>query len=458
MEPAASSRVPTTADEVRAAIDRELPGVITDLERLVAIQSVSADPSRTDQVQASADAVAQLITDLGGTDVQISRADDGGPAVIGKFPAPEGQPTICLYAHHDVQPEGDPSGWESGDPFTATKMGDRLYGRGAGDDKGGIAAHLAALRAFGGKPPVGVTLFIEGEEEIGSPTLSDLLDKHRDELAADVFVIADSGNWDVGIPAFTNTLRGLGEAYVELRTLDHGVHSGQFGGLVPDALTALCRLLATLHDDQGNVAVAGLHAAPAPEVDYPQDRVRTESGLLPGVQFVGEGTYAQRVWSKPAITVVALDATPVAEASNTLAPSARAKISMRLAPGEDAAGAQQKLIKHLEDHAPWGAQVTVTPGEHGSPSVIEYQGRYADAARTAFTDAWQTEPVFTGQGGSIPMVADFAAAYPDATVLVTAVCDPDSRMHGANESLHLGDFAKASLAEALLLFNCARPG
>lgn len=453
-----SSSVPTTAADLRAAVDRELPGVIADLKRLVGIQSVSADPDRADQVQASAETVAQLITDAGGTDVSISRTGDGGPAVIGHFPAPAGKPTICLYAHHDVQPEGDPADWTTGDPFTATERDGRLYGRGTGDDKGGLAVHLAALRAFGGKPPVGVTVFIEGEEEVGSPTLGDLLAQHRDELAADVFVIADSGNWDVGIPAFTNTLRGLGEVYVELRTLDHGVHSGQFGGVVPDALTALCRLLATLHDDQGNVAVAGLHTAPEPEVDYPEDRLRADSGVLPGVQLIGEGSYTERVWAKPAITVVGLDATPVADASNTLSPSARAKISMRLAPGEDAAGAQQKLIQHLEDHAPWGAQVTVTPGEHGSPSVIDYDGKYADAARAAFTEAWQTEPVLTGQGGSIPMVADFADAYPDATVLVTAVCDPDSRMHGANESLHLDDFAKASTAEALLLLGCADVG
>jgi acetylornithine deacetylase/succinyl-diaminopimelate desuccinylase-like protein len=454
MESVPRSAAPTTSDGIRTAIDRELPGVLDDLTRLVAIQSVSADPDRADQVQASAEAVSGLITDLGGT-AKISRVDDGGPAVIGTFPAPPGQPTVCLYGHHDVQPEGKPSDWESGDPFTATRNGDRLYGRGVGDDKGGLAMHLAALRAFGGKPPVGVTLFIEGEEEVGSPTLSDLLAKHRAELAADVYVIADSGNWEVGTPAFTNTLRGLGEAYVQLRTIDHALHSGQFGGLVPDALTALCRLLATLHDDQGNVAVGGLHTAAAPEVDYPQDRVRTDAGLLPGVSLIGQGSFAERIWAKPSITVIGLDATPVAKASNTLIPSARAKVSMRLAPGEDAAAAQQKLVQHLQDHAPWGAEVTVTPGEYGSASVIGYQGTYADAARSAFTQAWQTEPVFIGQGGSIPMVADFAAAYPDATVLVTGVCDPDSRMHGSNESLHLGDFTKASTAEALLLLGCA---
>lgn len=447
---------PTTPEEVRAAVERELPGVLADLERLVAIQSVSADPQRQDQVRASAEFVAQMLTEAGAAEVDISQADGGQPAVIAHFPAPEGAPTVCLYAHHDVQPEGDPELWDSGDPFVVTREGDRLYARGVCDDKGGFAVHLAALRAFGGRPPVGVTLFVEGEEEVGSPTLKALLAKHQEELRSDVFVIADSGNWEVGKPAFTTTLRGLAEAYVEVQTIDHALHSGQFGGLVPDALTTLCRLLATLHDDQGNVAVEGLHTAPAPEVDYPESRVRAESAILPGVQLIGDGTYAERIWSKPSITVVGLDATPVNKASNTLWPQAKAKISMRLAPGDDAADAQQKLIKHLEQNAPWGAQVTVTGGESGDPSIVAFDGPYADAARQAFVDAWQTEPVFIGQGGSIPMIADFARAYPDATVLVTGVGDPDSRPHGSNESLHLGDFAKACHSEALLLFNCAR--
>lgn len=450
--------IPTTAADVRTAVERELPGVLADLTNHVAIQSVSADPSRADQVQASAEYVARLLTDLGCPEVRITRAEGGQPAVIAKFPAPEGKPTVCLYAHHDVQPEGDPALWEHGDPFTAARSGDRLFGRGVADDKGGFAMHLAALRAFGGKPPVGVTLFIEGEEEIGSPTLKALLEQHRPELAADVYVIGDSTNWEVGVPAFTDTLRGLAEATVELRTIDHALHSGQFGGLVPDALTALCRLLATLHDDRGNVAVAGLPTAPAPAVDYPEDRLRAESEILPGVEFIGDGSYAERIWAKPAITVVGLDATPVDRASNTLFPVARAKISMRVAPGADAAAAQQQLIKHLEDHVPWGAQVEITGGETGDPSVVPFDGPYAEAARAAFVEAWDTDPVFIGQGGSIPMIADFARAYPEATILVTAVGDPDTRAHGSNESLHLGDFAKACTSEALLLLNCAGAG
>jgi acetylornithine deacetylase/succinyl-diaminopimelate desuccinylase-like protein len=437
-----------------AAVEAEFPAVLAELERLVAIQSVSADPDRFDQVDASAQRVAELITATGCDDVRVVSAG-GFPAVIARFPAPAGQPTVCLYAHHDVQPEGDPGGW-TGKPFEAVERAGRLYGRGAADDKGGIAVHLAALRAFGGRPPVGVTLFIEGEEEVGSPSLAALLAEHRDELAADVFVIADSGNWQVGTPAFTTSLRGLVDCVVEVRTLDHGLHSGSFGGVAPDALTTLCRLLATLHDEHGNVAVAGLRSEPGPELDYPEDRLRSETGILEGVDYLGEGSVVERMWMKPAIAVIALDATPVAKASNTLIPSARAKISLRIAPGDDAARAAEKLSAHLRSHVAWGAQLEILDGDSGQPSVIPFEGPHAEAARAAFADAWGREPVFVGQGGSIPMVAEFATAFPDATILVTAVSDPESRMHGVDESVDLGDLRAACVAEALFLERLSR--
>jgi cysteinylglycine-S-conjugate dipeptidase len=357
---------------------------------------------------------------------------------------------VCLYAHHDVQPEGDPATWRT-PPFVATELEGRLYGRGATDDKGGFAVHLAALRAFDGKPPVGVTVFVEGEEEVGSPTLAQVLEEHHAELAADVFVIADSDNWAVGQPAFTTSLRGLAACTVEVRTLDHGLHSGVYGGVVPDALTTLCRLLASLHDEQGNVAVSGLATAPPPALVYPVERLREESGILDGVDWIGSGSFVERMWSKPALSVIALDATPVAKASNTLIPAARAKISARLAPGDDPANALANLIKHLEDHLPWGAHLTVSGAEIGEPSLINFSGPYAEAARDVFTQAWGVEPVFVGQGGTIPMVADFGKAFPEATILVTGVGDPDSRAHGTNESLHLGDFTAACLAETLML-------
>lgn len=436
----------TLADTVRA----QQPRVRTDLDALVGIPSVSADPARAGEVRRSAESVAGLLRELGCPDVQVVRGGEGQPAVIARFPAPEGQPTVCLYAHHDVQPPGDAALWSS-PPFTATERDGRLFGRGAADDKGGLAVHLAALRAFGGRPPVGVTVFVEGEEEIGSPTLARLLDEHRVALAADVFVITDSANWAVGQPAFTTSLRGLADCVVELRTLDHAVHSGSYGGVVPDALTSLCRLLATLHDEHGDVAVAGLGSAAPPELDYPEQRLRAESGLLDGVQQIGTGSVVERLWCKPAIAVIALDATPVDQASNTLAPVARAKVSLRVAPGDDAAAALQKLVEHLLAHAPWGAQVEVIGGETGEPSAIAFAGPWAEAARRAFSAAWGVEPVFIGQGGSIPMVAEFGVAFPNATVLVTAVGDPDTRAHGADESLHLGDFEAACVAETLLL-------
>lgn len=425
------------------------PQVLADLADLVAVESVSADPARAGQVRRSAETVAQLLRDAGCPDVRVVDAG-GAPAVVGRYPAPAGMPTVCLYAHHDVQPEGDPAGWRT-PPFTATREGDRLFGRGTSDDKGGFAVHLAALRAFDGRPPVGVTVFVEGEEEVGSPTLAATLAQEHDALAADVFVIADSGNWDVGEPAFTTTLRGLADCVVTVSTLDHAVHSGSFGGPVPDALTALCRLLATLHDEHGDVAVAGLATTEPPSLDYPEDRLRAESGLLDGVSWTGTGTFVERLWCKPALAVIALDATPVSKASNTLLPSARAKISLRVAPGDDAVAALGHLEQHLRDHAPWGAHVEVERGDTGEPARIAFEGSYAEAARTAFREAWSTEPVFTGQGGSIPMVAAFQQAFPGATVLVTAVSDPDSRPHGANESLHLHDFERACVAETLML-------
>ncbi len=338
-------------------------------------------------------------------------------------------------------------------PVRATERGDRLYARGAADDKAGIAAHLAAVRAFGNDLPVGVTVFVEGEEEIGSPTLLQLLDEYSAELAADAIVIADSGNWDIGRPALTVSLRGLVEAYVEVCTLDHAVHSGLFGGPIPDALSTLCRLLATLHDDNGDVAVDGLYAGRAADVVYPEDRLRAESGVLDSVRLTGSGSLVDRLWTRPAIAVLAIDAPAVADASNTLVPVARAKVSLRVAPGDDAIKASAALREHLEQNAPWGAQVTVTEGQTGQPCSVNARGAGYEAARSAFKTAWGVEPVDMGMGGSIPFIAEFQQTFPQASILVTGVEDPDTRAHGIDEGLHLAEFAKVCLAEALLLHN-----
>ena len=434
-------------------VERVLPSAIADLHRLISIPSISSMPEHDADVAACADAVSGLFRDLGASEVKL--LDGGGkPAVWANFPGPEGTPTVLLYAHYDVQPTGDTDAWTS-PAFEPTERDGRLYARGSADDKGGVALHVAALRVFDGKPPVGVKVFIEGEEEVGSPSMPTLLDRYRDELAADVYVVADSVNWEVGKPSLTTSLRGVADCQVTVSTLAEGLHSGQFGGVVPDALTALCRLLATLHDDAGNVAIEGLVTGTAPDLDYPEDRLLEETGLLEGVSQIGDGSVVERMWFKPAASVLAIDATPVAKASNTLIPSARAKVSVRLVPGQDPAAAAKALEEHLRRNAPWGAHVDVVAGQCGAPGRITLEGERAEATKTAFREAFGVDAVEIGCGGSIPIVAEFADRNPDALVLVTAVTDPNSRMHGIDESLDLGDFAKAALAETLLLNNLA---
>jgi acetylornithine deacetylase/succinyl-diaminopimelate desuccinylase-like protein len=433
-----------------------LPSVRRDLEDLVRIQSVWADPGRRGEVHRSARAVADLLSQAGFGDVRIV-SEGGAPAVIARHPAPPGAPTVLLYAHHDVQPEGDHSQWAS-PPFEPTERDGRLYGRGSADDKAGIATHLAAFRAHGGQPPVGVTVFVESEEESGSPSLGRLLAAHRDALAADVIVIADSDNWSTDSPALTVSLRGLVDCVVEVATLDHGLHSGLWGGVVPDALSVLVRLLASLHDDDGNVAVAGLHETDTAALnypDYPPERVRADSGVLEGVSEIGSGSVPQRLWAKPAITVIGIDTTPIDKASNTLIPRARAKISMRVAPGGAAAAHQDALTAHLQQHTPWGAQVNVVRGDIGEPHTIDASGPIYDAARAAFRQGWGVDPIDMGMGGSIPFIAEFAAAYPQAKILVTGVEDPATQAHSINESLNLGVLERAAISEALLLANLA---
>ncbi len=442
--------MPADPAALHGAVRAVLPSVRADLERLIRIPSVSADPVAAPHVRASAAEVAALLRGAGLRDVDVLTVPGGQPAVAGHRPGPAGSPTVLLYAHHDVQPTGDRSEWHS-DPFIPTERDGRLYARGAADDKAGIALHLAALRAYGDSLPVGVVVLVEGEEEIGSPTLADFLSTHRERLRADVVVLADSSNWTVDVPALTTTLRGGVNLVVEVRTLDHGVHSGMYGGAVPDALTALCRLLATLHDDDGDVVVDGLTRGSAQDLDLTEGELRADAGLLDGVRLIGRGPLTARLWAGPAISITAIDAPAVADAANVLLPVARAVVSLRVAPGDDAVRAGTTLAEHLRTHAPWGAQVSIRsrpamPGYPGSTG-----GRAYAAAHWAFAEAWGVAAVDMGVGGTIPFIAAFVEMMPEAEILVTGVEDPDTRAHGSNESLHLAMFERACLAEVLLL-------
>jgi acetylornithine deacetylase/succinyl-diaminopimelate desuccinylase-like protein len=436
-----------------------LPSVRADLERLVRIPSVSADPAAAADLQASAREVAALLREAGLPGAEVTVADGSKPAVLAHRPGPPGAPTVLLYAHHDVQPVGEVAAWDS-DPFEPAERAGRLYGRGAADDKAGIAVHLAALRAHGDALPVGVTVLIEGEEEIGSPMAPEFLAAHAGRVRADVLVAADTANWSADVPALTTSLRGGVNVTVEVRALRHGVHSGAYGGAVPDALTALCRLLGTLHDERGDVAVAGVFRGKA---DPPgrsgeqltEEQLRADAGLLDGVQLTGSGSLAGRLWAHPAIAVIGIDAPPVEAAANMLVPAARAKVSMRVAPGDDAATARAALASHLRSHAPWGVQVTVQPGPTVAPFAARTGGPAYRAAHAALAEAWGVPAVDVGVGGSIRFVTAYAELVPDAEILMTGIEDPDTRAHSANESLHLATFERACLAEALLLRDLA---
>ena len=435
-------------DDLRSAINEAFADHVATLERLVRIPSVSAPAFDPAELRRSAQAAVDVLTAAGLHNGRLLELEGAPPAAFAELPAPEGAPTVLLYAHHDVQPPGD--GWTI-DPFEPVERDGRLYGRGTSDDKCGLVLHAAVVAAFGGRPPVGVKVFVEGEEEVGSPNLPRFLEAYGDLLGADVIVIADSANWRVGTPALTTSLRGLISVIVEVRTLDNAVHSGMFGGAVPDALTVLTRVLSGLHDDDGNVAVPGLVSYDVDPLDLTEAELREQAGVVAGVQLIGEGGLTSRLWTKPAAAVLAIDAPPVGGAVNALVPVARAKVSVRLAPGDDPARAMGALVDHLSARPAWGAQVTVTPLESGEPFQLGGGDPREAAFRTGFAVAWGTEPVDIGVGGSIPFVAAFQEAYPEAAILLTGVGDPRSRAHGPDESVDLGELRRGILGEAIAL-------
>ena len=457
--PARDSMPNDLVNDLRASVRDGLPRAIADLSGLVRIPSVSWDGFDAAHVQASADRTAELLGELAVFEtVLVDRAPGpdgvlGQPAVLARRDARAGRPTVLLYAHHDVQPPGDDDLWNS-PPFEPTLRGDRLYGRGVADDKAGVVAHVAAIRALVetvGDPNVGLVVFIEGEEEFGSRSFGALLARHHDLLAADVIVVADSDNWTTETPSLTVGLRGNVTFSLTVSTLSHASHSGMYGGAVPDAMLATIALLATLHDADGAVAVDGLHSHDQQVPSIPEQRLRDDAALLDGVTPIGRGELLHRMWAQPAITVTGIDAPSVQNASNTLAPSITVKISARVAPGQKATEAFRALEGHLRARAPFGAHLAFDSIDLGDPFLVDTTGWAVDVALDSMRQAWQAEPVMVGIGGSIPFIAQLAETFPDAQVLVTGVEDPHTWAHSPNESLHLGVFHRAVLTEAVLL-------
>jgi len=441
--------------DLAAAVAGGLPRTQADLEALVRIPSVAFEGFPDAPNRAAAALTAELLAEVLEV-VEVVEVPGAPPTVIGRSPAPPGAPTVLLYAHYDVQPAGPDSAWTS-PAFEPQLRSGRLHGRGAADDKSGVVMHVAALRALAGELAVGVIAVVEGDEETGRGTFDGYLAAHRDELAADVIVVADSGNWQLGEPTLCASLRGLTEALVEVSTLVRPAHSGLVGGAAPDALLALIRILDTLTDEHGDPAVEGLLRRPWTGMELPEEALRGTAGVLDGVALVGTGTVAERLFSRPAITVIGLDAPAVATAANALVPHARAKVSVRLAPGDDPERAFDLVREHLLAAAPWDVRVTVTAGAGAPGFAVAGDGPGLRAARRALLAAYGKEAVDVGSGGSIPLVTTLATTYPEAEIVVWGAQDDGARIHAGDEGVVIEELGRAIHAEAVLLRELARP-
>ncbi|HET9672822.1 MAG TPA: M20/M25/M40 family metallo-hydrolase, partial [Actinomycetota bacterium] len=406
-------------------------------------------------VRASAEATREVLADAGFASARLLELADGHPAVFGELPGPDGAPTVLLYAHHDVQPEGPADQWET-PPFEPVERDGRLYGRGAADDKSGIVIHAAALRALlaDGPPPVTVKVVVEGEEECSTEHLPDLIQGNADLLRADVAVIADGGNYRTGVPTLNTSIRGVTDVVVQTRVLPQAQHSGSYGGPIPDAITALARMLASLHDDRGDVAIDGLRRETWSGAPVPEGEFREESGVLDGVRLIGSGTIADRLFMAPAVSVLGIDAPAIAGSSNQLVPVARARVSLRVAPGDDPVAAREALEEHLRSHAPWGVEVTFERGggfDAGRGYLVDTASRTSRTAIDALGRAYGREVVEMGSGGSIPLVPMLTTTFPGIEVLIWGAMDERSYIHSVNESVDLGEIERIALAEALFL-------
>ena len=430
------------AERVRAL----MPGLRRDLDDLVRIPSVSGAGRPEGPLLEAHALVSRLFAEAG---VEVSTLELPGtpPIVMGRIPAPPGAPTVLLYSHYDVVPAGDEALWNS-PPFEPTERDGAVFGRGAADTKSNIVAHLGALRAWEGRPPVGVVVVIEGAEESGGGAFTAYPPTDPDRFAADVLIIGDMGNVRPGVPTLTVGLRGMANVVVEARTLASAKHSGQYGGAAPDALLALVQALATLHDPNGDVAVEGLLREEWTGGGDDEDEFRALAEVADGQPLIGTGGLGSRVWSGPAITVIGMDVPSVEQSINAVSPHARAKLNVRVHPRQDAREAQEAVVRHLERQRPFGIRIEARAEETGQGFAADTSSPAYDAARAAWSAAWGAEVVTAGGGGSIPLVSSLSAAVPDADVLLVGTCDGYANIHGPNERVVLDELERATVAEA----------
>ncbi|MFI0987081.1 dipeptidase [Streptomyces exfoliatus] len=449
-----------TANPIAETVRSLMPRARAELAELVAFESVADEAvAPRSECEAAANWVADALRAEDFQDVALLDTPDGSQAVYGILPGPAGAPTVLLYAHYDVQPKLDESAWLS-PPFELTERDGRWYGRGTADCKGGFVLHLLALRALktNGGVPVTVKVIVEGSEEQGTGGLERYAEQHPELLVSDAIVIGDAGNFRVGLPTVTATLRGMTMIRVQIDTLEGNLHSGQFGGAAPDALAALIRVLDSLRGPDGSTVIDGLPGDDVWEgLQYPEEDFRKDAKVLSGVALPGAGTVADRIWARPAVTVIGIDCHPVAGATPSVPKSARAQISLRVPPGQDAAEATKLLFAHIEKHTPWDARVSLEQVGQGQP----FQADTSSPAYTSMAEAMRIaypgqEMQTAGMGGSIPLCNTLASLYPESEILLIGLSEPEAQIHAPNESVSPEELERLSVAEAHFLVNYAR--
>ena len=450
------------AEEIRKRVEEDFERIVDVLNRKIALQSISAKGITADHMKRSAEFVADELRKVG-VDAKVAQSHnpDGTPGaweVIGSKMVDEDAPTVLLYAHHDVQPVPDASEWNT-DPFVGTEIDTRLYGRGAADDGGGIAIHSGALKALGDDLKVNIKVFIEGEEEMGSPSFIPFIEEHKDEFESDVIIVADSGNWSAEIPSLTTSLRGNTDVDVHVRVLQHPVHSGQYGGPILDANTIAAMLISSMYNTDGDLVVPGI-ASEEPigglQRDMDEPTVRADAGVVDSYRLAGTGSLAARMWTKPSISVIGFDAHPVEGSFNVISPETTFRLSLRTAPNQRPEEAQEALARFMVEHAPFGAEVWVDKLDNGMGWAMDPSAEATKDAMEAMEEAFGVAPVNKGEGGSIPFIPELQRIFPNAQVLVTGPEDPKGNAHSPNESISLPSLKNNVITEAMLLDKLAK--
>jgi acetylornithine deacetylase/succinyl-diaminopimelate desuccinylase-like protein len=448
-------------DDLREAVKALMSRARGDLAELVAFRSV-ADPKQfpPEECEKAAQWVVDAFTEVGFGDVAMSPTPDGSKAVHGHAPGPEEAPTVLLYCHYDVQPPLGEKDWQT-PVFELTEKNGRWHGRGTADCKGNIVMHLTALRALRqihGDFRCGVKLICEGSEEQGTGGLEEFVPENIELLRADTILVCDTGNFAVGVPTLTTTLRGMTSVDVTVHALGSAMHSGMFGGPAPDPVAGLLAMLASMRDQRGDTTIDGLDATQTwAGVEYPAEQFRNDATVLDGVELIGSGSVADMLWARPAVTVLGIDVPPVVGSAAAIQASASARVSLRVPPGMDGHTAQDLLIAHLSKRVPWGLRCRIGRVAVGDPFVGSLEGPGFEALKGALEESYRRAMTTEGQGGSIPLCNVLAETYPDAEIFLMGVEEPRCLIHAPNESVEPSEIEHLALAEALFLEKYAVP-